>query len=452
MPAARAFVIYATPGDKRGAAVARQLIHDLRSHGASVVTADETLTDESLVVYLTQNLPRCQYLILVQTPLASKSSRVLTTVSMALKLAARQRMRGVLRFIAAPGDEQSLWETLHFFDATWDYPRARTRILLELGLLTLDDEVPTFRDRLTPASPFSVAGSLAPDPPSTPMPRSTARLDRPQPVRLRHHISHWWMNNSPRLRRVMVSLALVLVMILASGAVALLASRPGPTNTPLSTSPAPLRGGPAPIATPSSTSPSSDRSAPTATPSSTSPSPSTSGTLTTGNGTPAPTVGNGTDPASLRTDCHTDIIARADTAHPPYPNRPYSYPVGSPWLLYVGNATLTGQFYYCPQENSIFGVFAVTGTSITGSCSLLANYGTISVSRNIPTIYNKTSPWIYGICHSFQYAYRISPDNSASRQQQTLLGETYAGDTWQLCWTTQSQHTYCSQPTATPAA
>lgn len=181
--------------------------------------------------------------------------------------------------------------------------------------------------------------------------------------------------------------------------------------------------------------------------------PTTSGTLTTDNGTPAPTVGNGTDSASLRQDCHTDIIALADTANPPYPNRPYSYPVGSAWLLNIGNGTLTGQLYYCPQENSIFGVFSVTGTSTTGSCSLQANYGTISINKNIPTVYNKTSPWIYGTCSSPQYdQFTISPDNSASRQQQTTLGETYSGDTWQLCWATQSQHTDCSLPIATPAS
>lgn len=464
MPAACIFVIYASAGDERGTEVARQLTQDLQAHGASVVTADETLSDEDLLASLNRDIPRCQYLIFVQTPPALQSLRVLTAVNMALHLVAQQRMRGVLRLLAGPeaggGDENPLWEMLRSFDANWDYPRARDRILLELGLFTFDDEEPAAPERFPPLSasnlalPFPVGGSSGSGAP-TPLPRSAALLDRPEPLRLRHHVSHWWMGRSPRLWRVLASAVLILGIVLALAAVALQVGQHGLTNPPHSTSLAPLSSGRAPTDTPPSTSPGgTPASADTPSPTPTTPggTPTISGTLTANNGTPAPTVGSGTDPGSLQMDCHTDIIAQADAANPPYPNRPYAYPLGPPWLLNVGDGTLTGQLYYCPQENSVFGIFSFAGISTTGSCSLLANYGPISVSKNIPTIYNPTSPRVYGTCSQLDDQFMISPKKSANRQEQTKLGETYAGDTWQLCWTTQSQQLYCSQPTATPGS
>src|SRR5215467_5364780 len=106
MPTARIFVSYAIAGDERGAEVAHQLLDDLRDRGAEVVTDDGTIADEDFIAYLDRELPRCQYFILVQTAVARKSLRVQTSLSVAFKLAAQQRLRGVFRLAAVPLEKE----------------------------------------------------------------------------------------------------------------------------------------------------------------------------------------------------------------------------------------------------------------------------------------------------------------------------------------------------------
>jgi TIR domain len=241
MSVTRIFVCYATSGDERGAAVAQQLIDDLQANGANVVTGNEHIVEENFVEYLNQELPRCQYVILVQTPQALKSLRVQTTISMALNLVTQQRMKGVLRLLAAPldnEDEQPLWVTPRTFDASQDYPRARDKVLLELGLLSIDDEIPELEDQLTSLSIASSTitlptdespSALSPDKqPTTPNRRVSALLDRPAPI------SPW--RRSPRLWISIVSATLILAIVLTIGVAATQAKKGSP-NIPNHTAP-----------------------------------------------------------------------------------------------------------------------------------------------------------------------------------------------------------------------
>ncbi len=231
MSATRIFVCYATAGDERGATVAQQLINDLQAHDANIVTDDENITEENLVKYLEHELPRCQYFILVQTPQALKSLRVQTSMSIALNLVAHQRMQGVLRLVATPVEneyEHLLWATPRSLDASRDYPRARDRILLELGLLNLDAKTPELVDQLTPlatASPTTIhptggsPSSLSPDNQHTTPTRVSAPLDRPKPPSLWHRPPRLWIS--------LISAALILAIVLAIGVAATQAKKGG---------------------------------------------------------------------------------------------------------------------------------------------------------------------------------------------------------------------------------
>lgn len=141
MPASRIFVSYALSGDERGAEVARQLIGDLRTSNTEVVADGENISDEQYMTFLSRELPKCHYLIFVQTPVSLKSLRVQTAVNMALTMVAQHRMQGVLRLLAAPPegmDDQPSWITPRTFDASSDYARARDKLFLELELIHLD--------------------------------------------------------------------------------------------------------------------------------------------------------------------------------------------------------------------------------------------------------------------------------------------------------------------------
>jgi Domain of Unknown Function (DUF1080)/TIR domain len=140
----RIFVSYMRTEDERGAEIARQLIADLQANGAEIVTDNETISDAQFMTFLNRELPRCQYLILVQTPAALKSLRVQTAVNMALTMAAQNRIRNVLRLIAIHPDgkeAQPQWSAERTFDASTDYPRARDKLFLELDLLKLDEHM-----------------------------------------------------------------------------------------------------------------------------------------------------------------------------------------------------------------------------------------------------------------------------------------------------------------------
>jgi hypothetical protein len=144
MASSRIFVSYATTkSPQRDRDIAARFILDLQAAKAEVVTASESISDENFMQFLYKELPQCQYVVLVQNAEAIQSSRVQSTINLALTLVSQQRIKEVLRLIVAPSSldkEPRVLATLRTFDATEDYLRAREKILLELNLLTLEQD------------------------------------------------------------------------------------------------------------------------------------------------------------------------------------------------------------------------------------------------------------------------------------------------------------------------
>jgi hypothetical protein len=139
----RIFVSY----DPIDAVFATQLITDLQYAGAEVITdrmgtsptptdVDDTMFEQ----FLNEELPRCQQLIVVQTPEALQSPRMRAIVDAALKHVQASQMTGVLRVVAPTlnvtevQDMPPMWDTTPEFDASLDYPRALVKLRLHLGL------------------------------------------------------------------------------------------------------------------------------------------------------------------------------------------------------------------------------------------------------------------------------------------------------------------------------
>jgi hypothetical protein len=183
VPSSRIFVSYACIGDEQGSTIGKQLVRDIQATGAETVADHEAISNEQFMSFLNRELPQCTYLIFVQTPVALRSLRVQTAVTMATTLVERQQMRGTMRIIAAPiqgMDSQPLLTRMRTFDASADYARARDQLFLELGLISLDTE----DSSLTPFSllippPPSSAGSNLSTRPSGPMSMPSGSMSRP---------------------------------------------------------------------------------------------------------------------------------------------------------------------------------------------------------------------------------------------------------------------------------
>ncbi len=114
-----------------------QLIEDLRTHGAEVVTSISSTSDDEFIRHLNHVLPSCQWFIVILTPEALQSLRVQMEVHIAINLVVQKSMFGVLAVGSAQYDEQGLpptWTSIKLFDATQDYQRALAGMLMELGL------------------------------------------------------------------------------------------------------------------------------------------------------------------------------------------------------------------------------------------------------------------------------------------------------------------------------
>src|SRR5579859_211772 len=136
MTVLRIFVSYETTD----AAFATQLMTDLREAGAEVITDNVGLEDTTFEQLLAEELPLCEYLIVVQTPAALQSPRVRAVVDSALKLVQEGQMTAVLRVIApTPNGVKAQavplrWANTPEFDASQDYARASFRLRLQLDL------------------------------------------------------------------------------------------------------------------------------------------------------------------------------------------------------------------------------------------------------------------------------------------------------------------------------
>ena|SRR5579883_2179801 len=130
--------ICSAPGEKqRGAEVARQLIRDLRTVGIEVVGGERLLSQDYAISCIRQELARCRYVLLIQTPLALACTYVQTTVGLALQMCARHELQGIWSLLAEPSAgamEQPSWSPVRFIDASQNYGQARARLLRGMGL------------------------------------------------------------------------------------------------------------------------------------------------------------------------------------------------------------------------------------------------------------------------------------------------------------------------------
>jgi hypothetical protein len=123
----------------QGMALAQQLISDLRTAGAEVVSESATLPDEQFLPVLQRELASCQWFILVQTPQGMGSRRV----QFALQEARSRLQRGLLRgacLVNASSNiwgEPASWSELRSYTYNGDYPRLRDKLLLDLDLLQI---------------------------------------------------------------------------------------------------------------------------------------------------------------------------------------------------------------------------------------------------------------------------------------------------------------------------
>ncbi len=160
MTTMRVFVSYETTD----AAFATQLMTDLREAGAEVITDNVGLEDTTFEQFLSEQLPLCHSLIMVQTPAALQSPRVRAVADSALKLVQEGRMSAMVRIIAPnPNGVKAQavplrWANTPEFDASQDYARALFRLCLKLEL----SSTRAIPDVPPPASSLPVFASSAP--------------------------------------------------------------------------------------------------------------------------------------------------------------------------------------------------------------------------------------------------------------------------------------------------
>lgn len=105
-----------------------RLVADLEAAGANVWVDTGGITSDDFVKKISEGLAGRQWLVLVMTPAALSSPWVQREVNVALNEQTAGRMLGVLPVVMQPCREEDipmLWRTLHRYEATHDYARAR---------------------------------------------------------------------------------------------------------------------------------------------------------------------------------------------------------------------------------------------------------------------------------------------------------------------------------------
>lgn len=114
-----------------------KLAADLRAAGVDVWLDQSDVNSGDFMERINEALRTREWMVLVQTPEALRSSAVRSEVNAALSLVFRRSMRGVVRVVAAPCDPAEVpatWSTLPAFDATADYQKALAGVLAAIGL------------------------------------------------------------------------------------------------------------------------------------------------------------------------------------------------------------------------------------------------------------------------------------------------------------------------------
>jgi formylglycine-generating enzyme required for sulfatase activity len=150
-------------------AFAARLAADLKATGADVWLDTESIASGDFVTKISEGLAGRQWLVLVMTPDALRSSWVRQEVDTAFNEVTAHRMLGIIPLEMMPCDVSDiplLWRSLHRYDATKDYQSALAGLMRALGLA---------------AAPVSQSAPVVP-PPLSPASTVPARDPTPAPV------------------------------------------------------------------------------------------------------------------------------------------------------------------------------------------------------------------------------------------------------------------------------
>lgn len=179
----RIFVSYLQTGNQEETLNVQRLIADMQAAGADIVIDNEPDSDAQTGKYLHREMGRCDYLILVQTPQSLQSPRVQRTANLAAQMVAEQHLKGVLRFIATPSENESEpfpWNMFPAMAAHQGYPNVRDRLLQAVGLLQGEAE------KGDAASTTHISGTWpvkTPDGLDKPLTRTEKGSDEPPPTK-----------------------------------------------------------------------------------------------------------------------------------------------------------------------------------------------------------------------------------------------------------------------------
>lgn len=126
-----------------------RLVADLDAAGADVWVDDQRITSDDFIKKINEGLAGRQWLVLVMTPAALRSSWVQAEVNAALNQVRKGHMVGVVPILAQACDDEDippLLDALHRYDATHDYAPARDGLLRAVGL-----SIPTVPTAMQPS-------------------------------------------------------------------------------------------------------------------------------------------------------------------------------------------------------------------------------------------------------------------------------------------------------------
>lgn len=165
MATTRVFFCHAVdPASQQDVALLTLLYTRLQDLESDIVAYPDHPGSEDFLDFVQQQLPTCQWFLVLQTPGLAVLPQVQRAIDMALDRLDQRQLRSVLRVVCMPDADQEApaeWATLPTFDATYDPLRAVEKLLLSLS---------TTR-RLSLAPPPAVALSLTPTydrPPTSP--------------------------------------------------------------------------------------------------------------------------------------------------------------------------------------------------------------------------------------------------------------------------------------------
>jgi hypothetical protein len=112
---------------------------DLRSAGADIITDGGSVSDAAFVQTINQELPTCQWFILIESPDALQAPRIQMAVNTAINLLSQRQLQGAFRVVAEQTQSRDVppsWTKLRTFDAAEQYATAFTQLVAALRLKT----------------------------------------------------------------------------------------------------------------------------------------------------------------------------------------------------------------------------------------------------------------------------------------------------------------------------